>query len=185
MFDFTNLTNMFKDTLESAGKKTGEVVEVSKMKLQIAQQRAELSKAYEKLGAMVYDMMKSDAQDSSAIDVCIDEIDFIFSKIAEAESKVNELKKVSICESCGAEVALDACFCSKCGAKIERPEPVVEEVVEEVCEEAEEAAEECCECAESVAEAVEEAVEEVCETVEEIVEEVTECCEEKKEEPEA
>ena len=181
MFDFTNLTNMFKDTLENAGKKTGEMVEVSKMKLQIAQQRAELSKAYEKLGAMVYDMMKSNAQDSSAIDVCIDEIDFIFSKIAEAEGKVNVLKKVSICASCGAEVALDACFCSKCGAKIERPEPVVEEVVEE----AEEAAEECCECAESVAEAAEEAVEEVCETVEEIVEEVSECCEEKKEEPEA
>ena len=45
MFDFTNLTNMFKGTLESAANKTGEVVEVSKMKLQIAQQRAELSKA--------------------------------------------------------------------------------------------------------------------------------------------
>ena len=181
MFDFSNFTNMLKDTMESAGKKTNEMVEVSKMKLQIAQQRAELSKAYEKLGAMVYDMMKSDAQDSSAIDVCIDEIDFIFSKIAEAEGKVNELKKVIICESCGSEVAMDACFCSKCGAKIERPEPVVEEeIAEEVCECAEEAEG----CAESVAEAVEEVVEEVAEAVEEIVEEVTDCCEDEEEKPE-
>jgi ribosomal protein L40E len=180
MFDFTNLTNMFKGTLESAANKTGEVVEVSKMKLQIAQQRAELSKAYEKLGAMVYDMMKSDSQDSSAIDVCIDEIDFIFSKIAEAESKVNELRKVSICEACGAEVALDACFCSKCGAKIERPEPAAEE---EVVVEVE--ADDDDSIVEEIIEEAEEVVEEVCETVEEIVEEVSECCEEKKEEPEA
>lgn len=120
MFDFTTWTNVLKDTAESAGKKAGEVLEVTKMRVQLAQQKAELSKAYEKLGAMVYDMMKNEVDDSSAVDVCVDEIDFILSKIQEMEFKVNELKKVSICPSCGAEVSVDAFFCSKCGAKIER-----------------------------------------------------------------
>ena len=73
MFDFTTWTNVLKDTAESAGKKAGEVLEVTKMRVQLAQQKAELSKAYEKLGAMVYDMMKNEVDDSSAVDVCVDD----------------------------------------------------------------------------------------------------------------
>lgn len=154
MIDFTTWADMFKSTAENAGKKAGEVLEVTKIKMQIAQQRTELSRAYEKLGAMVYDMMKNDVQDSSAVDVCIDEIDFILSRITDAESKANELKKVTVCASCGAEMALDACFCSKCGAKAAGPEPVAEEAVCEecCCECGEKAAEPCCECAEETAE---------------------------------
>lgn len=191
MFDFSTWTNMIKDTVESAGKKTGEVLEVTKIKMQVAQQRAELSKAYEKLGAMVYDMMKNEEQDSSAVDVCIDEIDFILSKISESESKANELKKVTVCPSCGAEVALDACFCSKCGAKIEHPveeEPAEEEKASEsCCECAGEAAESCCECAEEAApccESAEETSEPCCESDGACCESAESCCE-TKEQPEA
>ena len=43
MFDFTTWTNVLKDTAESAGKKAGEVLEVTKMRVQLAQQKAELS----------------------------------------------------------------------------------------------------------------------------------------------
>ena len=115
--DFAGLKKRFMDTAESAGKKAGDMVELTKMKMQVSQYKTELAKAHEKLGAMVYNMMKEDEEDTSAISVCIDEIDYILDKIQEAEDKVKELRKVSCCQSCGGEVPVDAAFCPKCGAK--------------------------------------------------------------------
>ena len=140
--DFAGLKKRFMDTAESAGKKAGDMVELTKMKMQVSQYKTELAKAHEKLGAMVYNMMKEDEEDTSAISVCIDEIDYILDKIQEAEDKVKELRKVSCCQSCGGEVPVDAAFCPKCGAKIERPvkpvepEKAEEEVSEEPVEDA-------------------------------------------------
>ena len=181
--DFAGLKKRFMDTAESAGKKAGDMVELTKMKMQVSQYKTELAKAHEKLGAMVYNMMKEDEEDTSAISVCIDEIDYILDKIQEAEDKVKELRKVSCCQSCGGEVPVDAAFCPKCGAKIERPvkpvepEKAEEEVSEEVAAEAE--AEET---AEEVSEQTEEAVEEAEAQTEEAEEAAEQCEEEKKEE---
>lgn len=138
MIDFATLKSRIKDTAESAGKIAGDMVELTRMKMQVAQYKSELSKAHEKLGAMIYNMMKVDEEDTSAVNVCIDEIDYILDKIQEAEEKVKELRKVSCCQSCGMEIPADACFCPKCGAKIERPVAKTEEPVEsEETEEAE------------------------------------------------
>ena len=116
MIDFATLKSRIKDTAESAGRIAGDMVELTRMKMQVVQYKGELSKAHEKLGAMIYNMMKVDEEDTSAVNVCIDEIDYILDKIQEAEEKVKELRKVSCCQSCGMEIPVDACFCPKCGA---------------------------------------------------------------------
>lgn len=130
MIDFATLKSRIKDTAESAGRIAGDMVELTRMKMQVVQYKGELSKAHEKLGAMIYNMMKVDEEDTSAVNVCIDEIDYILDKIQEAEEKVKELRKVSCCQSCGMEIPVDACFCPKCGAKVERPVAKTEETDE-------------------------------------------------------
>lgn len=152
MIDFTSLKNRIMGTAETAGKKAGDMVELTKMRMQVAQYKGELAKAHEKLGAMIYNMMKVEEEDTSAINVCIDEIDYILDKIQEAEEKVKELRKVSCCQSCGLEIPSDACFCPKCGAKVEHPEPAVavQETAEaeeaSACEEPQEPDEPCTPC---------------------------------------
>lgn len=141
MIDFATLKSRIKDTAESAGRIAGDMVELTRMKMQVVQYKGELSKAHEKLGAMIYNMMKVDEEDTSAVNVCIDEIDYILDKIQEAEEKVKELRKVSCCQSCGMEIPVDACFCPKCGAKVERPVVKTEETDEAEEPEAPEAAE--------------------------------------------
>ena len=141
MIDFATLKSRIKDTAESAGRIAGDMVELTRMKMQVVQYKGELSKAHEKLGAMIYNMMKVDEEDTSAVNVCIDEIDYILDKIQEAEEKVKELRKVSCCQSCGMEIPVDACFCPKCGAKVERPVAKTEETDEAEEPEAPEAAE--------------------------------------------
>ena len=149
MIDFTTLKSRFMDATGSAKRTAEDIVEVTKMRMQVSQFKSELAKAYEKLGGMVYNMMKEDEQDSGAVNVCIDEIDYILEKIQEAEGKIKELRKVSCCQSCGAEVPADAIYCPKCGAKIERPEPVVSEECEAEEVQTEQETEACEECAEA------------------------------------
>ena len=55
--------------------------------------------------------------------------------IAEMKEQILALKGLVKC-SCGANCPIEDIFCGKCGAKLEKPEPVVEEeVVEEAAEE--------------------------------------------------
>ena len=54
-------------------------------------------------------------------------------KIRDYKHQIKDIKGVSVCEKCGAEVAVNSAFCSACGA----PMPVVKPV-SETAEEAEE-----------------------------------------------
>ena len=49
-----------KDVANAAGKKTGEIVEISKYKIQVAQINGDIRSQYEKLGNAVYNMVKAD-----------------------------------------------------------------------------------------------------------------------------
>ena len=79
--------------------------------------------------------------------------------IDATKKQINALRKVVVCDGCGKEISEEAFYCSFCGTKQIKPEPVVEE------ETAEEAEEEI--SVEIVEEAAEEAVEEAAEETEE------------------
>ena len=57
-------------------------------------------------------------------------------QIQEYKDKINEIKKIKECPTCGRECALDDVFCAKCGTRL--PDNSVEEVVEVVVEEVKE-----------------------------------------------
>ena len=50
-------------------------------------------------------------------------------QIASLQEQLRELKAISLCPKCGAEVSKDAAFCSACGAEMPKPAPVEAEVV--------------------------------------------------------
>lgn len=140
MNDFNAILGKVKNWANAAGKKTEEVVEASKLKLQIVSLNGDLSKAYEELGNMVYHAAKNNETVGEEMDAVMDKIDELHEKLAELESKVGEIKKVRTCGNCGADCPADAHFCSRCGVILEAVECCDAEVVEEApCEE-------CCEC---------------------------------------
>lgn len=58
-------------------------------------------------------------------------------EIASLEKAVQEKRGVKICPVCGAEMGLDAVFCSSCGTRMpepEKPEEAEEEPAEEIVE---------------------------------------------------
>ena len=119
----------FVATLNNTGKavseKTKQGTDIVKANLKITTEERELNDLFLEIGKMYY---KNNSENP-----CCDQMKELFDKVSEKEAAVEELKNkvralkgVVICENCGAEVGDDNAFCGKCGAKIERPEPVEE-----------------------------------------------------------
>lgn len=94
-----------------AGKKTEEMVEASKLKLQEVSVNADLQDCYEKIGSLVYRSKKSGEDNAQAID----QADVLLEQLAQLQSKREEIKKMKKCPNCGASCSVDSHFCSRCG----------------------------------------------------------------------
>ena len=128
-----------KNAADIAGKKTGEVVEVGKLKFQVKQIESDIEKTYAKLGAILYESKKNTEDYEEIIALAISEIDALKEKQEDIEEKLRTVKQVIKCESCSKENEMNAHFCVRCGASLEEEEafeaePVQEETAEEETE---------------------------------------------------
>ncbi len=118
-----DLMEKAKELADAAGKKTGELYELSKYKYECIRLSNELKKLYEKLGSTVYKQVKTGGSDNEEIDVITAEIDDRRLRIAEIKDIMAEMTNKKICKSCGATNPKDSVFCAQCGAKLETEEP--------------------------------------------------------------
>lgn len=127
-----NIVSTTKNVAATAGKKTGEAIGISKLKVKNTQINIDIKSKNEKLGALVYSMAKSGEKDTEAFDALIAEIDAANAELEENNKQLDELRGKVTCTACGVKTDNDNVFCPKCGAKLpEKPaaeeEPVVEE----------------------------------------------------------
>ena len=103
--------------LLTIGKKMRESVSgysrISKLKRQIAAEQNELYDYYMEIGEAYY-REHADA-DSDPYRESINDINIIFSKIAELKREIAAIRNLKICPNCGVETAFDNLFCPKCG----------------------------------------------------------------------
>lgn len=118
MASFEDVVSRVKDVAETAGKKTGELVELGKIKLKIADLRREISAAQEGLGRLVYDSRRSQENVEELIEACVGHIDELNAQLEELENKVMESKNAVRCDACGSLNVNTAVFCNQCGAKL-------------------------------------------------------------------
>jgi ribosomal protein L40E len=130
--DFLNkLSKKTTEAYQSAKDKTTKISGELKLKGKISENKEKINKEYQEIGKIVYEKMKS-GEDASKEDITpkCEEIERLKEEIEKAEVEILALKDIKKCADCGAELALTAEFCSKCGSK----QPVIEkvEIVEEV-----------------------------------------------------
>jgi len=140
---FDDILYKAKNVADAAGKKTGEVVGISKLKYQVKQTQWDIEKAYAKLGAFVYESKKSDEDFTDLIELAVNEIELLNSKLDDLEQEILACKRVVKCSGCGKENELTSSFCSRCGGSLEdeKKEAEATEEAAEMVEEAVEAAE--------------------------------------------
>lgn len=102
-----------------AKKKSEELVEITRIKFVIMDAEGEIKKLLADIGALIYEARKNESEiDESLTDKC-EQIDTLYAEIAEAQARLDALKNLKSCASCGAKVAAGSEFCSACGTKIE------------------------------------------------------------------
>lgn len=104
-----------KKATKTIAQKTGDMVEVSKLTLSISQEKDKINKIYTDIGKAVYEQYKL-GNDIGFGDLC-SAVEEHERKIDELQQKINEIKNVRKCISCGAEISADTVYCPQCGAK--------------------------------------------------------------------
>ena len=116
MDNFEEALNKAKEVATVAFKKTEEVINIQKQKIDIATLNNKLNNAYAELGRAIY---LKEGWDLSSEQETVDKIDSLNAQIKAIKEEIRKTKCKDVCESCGKEIEKDAAFCSQCGAKQE------------------------------------------------------------------
>ena len=124
---FEKIVETLSNTGKTVGEKTKQGTDIVKANVKISTEEKALNDLYCEIGKRYYE--------NNSENPCCDEMKELFDKVSEKvneianlKNQVRQLKGVVMCEKCGAEVGLENDFCGKCGAKLVKPEPVIEEI---------------------------------------------------------
>lgn len=118
--DFNELVDKAKLGFDAVCKKTEDVVNVSKLKLDKSGLESKLSKSYEMLGQLCYQATVSgEDTDGDAFKTLIDDITANITEINELSLKIQSFKNKKLCPKCNSAIDMNATFCSNCGEKVE------------------------------------------------------------------
>ena len=118
---FDDFGKMISDFATTTVKKTKDLTETGKLKLQINSLKTDLDEQYKKLGRLFFEadgeMDRGDCPDAFY------QIESLLQQIEELSGQVNELKNIAVCPNCGTKMELGVSYCSNCGAKMPMEAP--------------------------------------------------------------
>ena len=129
------------DLVEIGVSVASDLTEKGKTQAKILSNQAKINKAQRQLGALVYSLAKGNEENQPLVDKYIDMIDSIEQENRQLKAKLTPAEATEVenvtaepaapaestqagepgrkyCPQCGAEVAPDALFCTKCGAQL-------------------------------------------------------------------
>ncbi len=127
MSNLDSIINKTKNLAGVASKKTSELFELSKFKINKMNKSAELQKNYELLGKLIYKEYKSnvlsdesicDNASSEDIKSAIEQISKIKSDIKDLDDNLVTMKNVKVCPNCGNKNNKKSLYCSLCGNQL-------------------------------------------------------------------
>ena len=112
-----------KTTAGKVAKKSGELVELSKAKLNIANTKSSINANLKILGELLYFSHRDETEiDSDKLEETMEKIDELYEKLAEYDEIAAGLMNKKLCPECRKANESDATFCSKCGYKFTEDE---------------------------------------------------------------
>ncbi len=118
MTTFDDVFSKAKSVAETAGKKTSEMIEVTRLKMQAAEIERDISSMLEGLGRLVYESRKDGADIAGQVDDCCLKLDERKTELAGLRDRIDECRNRISCKNCGALNAEDSVYCKRCGVKL-------------------------------------------------------------------
>lgn len=117
MTDFENAMKKVADVLHAAARKSGEILENTKISYNINTEREKIIRLQSRIGAKFYKIYKEGDAVPDAIVEDLKEIEAIEETIRALEKTINDSRPYKFCSDCGARLDLSDVYCAKCGAK--------------------------------------------------------------------
>ena len=114
---------------QEAIAKTKDFADITKLNSNISDEKNKINAAYKEIGKMYFEAHSEDFEESYG--ELVGNIKASLEKIATFEQQIVEIKGVTKCPNCGAEVAKGAAFCTACGTAIPQAEVQAAPVQEE------------------------------------------------------
>lgn len=114
-----NLGKKVGEAAQAAAKKSGELVEVTKLNVNINTEEDKIQKLYTQIGKTVFEKYAASGEAIDEIREACEAITVHEQNIRGIREKIAEVKGTKQCVGCGAEMEKTQVFCSKCGAKNE------------------------------------------------------------------
>mgnify|MGYP003296614290 CR=1 FL=1 len=115
---FEEILNKAKQGAEVVGRKTSDLVEITRLKMALNDVEKDIAETFEGLGRLIYDARKSGEDVEDMIVSCIENVDDLNNEADMIRDQICCYKNMRKCKECGAVNAVDAEFCNKCGAKL-------------------------------------------------------------------
>lgn len=115
--DFNKFVKKTKEATMNVGKKANDLVEITKLNLEIVDLENEIEDLYQEIGIFVFNSYKNNIEIPEIIKEKCKVIEEKSEKVAELKQKVSEYKSTLICPVCKTENDKENQFCSKCGQK--------------------------------------------------------------------
>lgn len=113
---FDDIGKKLSQATQATAQKAKELADVSRINGAISDEEKKINNNYYQIGKL-YVAMHSDDHEADFAGF-ISSVKESERKITEYRSQIQEIKGVTRCEKCGAEVAMNMAFCSSCGSPI-------------------------------------------------------------------
>lgn len=104
---------------QAAAKKSGELVEVTKLNVNINSEEDKIQKLYAQIGKSIYEKFAATGETDDEIRQTCEAISVHEQSIKNLKDKIADVKGTKQCIGCGTEMEKAQIFCSKCGARNE------------------------------------------------------------------
>jgi len=118
MATFEDVFVKAKKTIEKAGEKAGQALDIQKLKISAAELRYKINKDYARLGKAVYLSSQDGKNREGEREPIIAEIKRKSEALAELAQQICEAEGKTRCSACGYVNHPPAVFCSICGKKL-------------------------------------------------------------------
>ena len=113
---FEDLYIKARSKIYKFSKKAGKYLDISKLKIKLAECENDINIKYQKIGEIIYNKIEnSESLDKCDIIEFVNDINDLKKEQEDYKNKINSLKGKCICKFCNSLNGSDAQFCSSCG----------------------------------------------------------------------
>ncbi len=115
---FEDALNKTKEVVDVAYKKTGEVVNVEKLKFNAASLKTKREKDYAELGKIYFELVKDNTDLDDNTRNLVDAIAEKNDEIIRLNQDIQSFKNKKLCPNCNTSIEANSTFCKNCGEKL-------------------------------------------------------------------